>query len=63
MKMYLMLVAAMMFAACGQVHQTDIIKGNDGKDGISMGIDVKPATTCTAGGTTLKTFVDDNANG
>lgn len=63
MDKFVMLAVALMLTACGQVHQTDIIKGNDGKDGISIGIDVKPATTCTAGGTTLKTFVDDNANG
>lgn len=61
MKKFIMLAAALMLTACGKVHQTDIIKGNDGKDGISMGIDVSSsAPSCLAGGTTIRTYVDEN---
>lgn len=63
MNKFVTLAVALMLTACGQVHQTDVIKGNDGKDGISMGVDVSSfAPSCVAGGSTIKTFVDDNRN-
>ncbi len=56
-------VALIALCACSQTHQTDVVYGINGKNGVSMGVDVsQTAPSCVAGGVTVKTFVDANDN-
>lgn len=62
-KLFILPIIALMMVGCGQTNRTEVIKGNDGKDGVSMGIDVSStAPSCIAGGSTIKTYVDTNSN-
>lgn len=61
---------ALALTGCGVKTQELIVEGSPGtpgapgQDGISMGVDVSSvAPSCTAGGATIKSFVDSNRNG
>lgn len=56
------LVVALMLTGCAKQVEEITIRGEDGKDGISMAIAMEPtAPSCgAAGGITVKTFVDLN---
>lgn len=59
---YVTLIAAALMG-CGTKTQEVIVTGNPGQDGISMGLDVSSsAPSCLAGGSTIKSFVDENRN-
>lgn len=62
-KLFILPIIALMMVGCGETNRTEVIKGNDGKDGVSMGIDVSSlAPSCLAGGSTIKTYIDSNNN-
>ena len=63
MKKLWLLITALALTACSQVHQTDIIKGNNGDDGYTIVMKAEASTLCLNGGQRLLFGLDTNRSG
>lgn len=63
-KLMILPAIVLILAGCGQIHQTDVIKGNDGKDGHSMLLlsQADPLICSGNGGLNFYSYLDKNDN-